>query len=100
MNQLIIFGGDIVFHLKGNFGIGVGTEYLSNTVNGLGEFNYSELIDKWWGTEFRTQNEFREESYVLKAIPILFHLYYFIPVGSKGSVFLNLGTGYYLGKYE
>jgi opacity protein-like surface antigen len=100
MDYVLNFGGELVYQIKNNFGVGIGTEYLARTVEEPANYDYSDSTEYWWGTGFDHFNEVNTHSYTLKAIPILLNLYYFIPLGKKTSISLNLGTGYYFGSYK
>jgi opacity protein-like surface antigen len=100
MNYMFNFGGELVYQFNNNFGIGLGTEYLVRTVEGPAKVVYSDLTEYWWGTGFYTYDEVNKHSYMLKAIPILLNLYYFIPWGENKHIFLNFGSGYYYGSFK
>lgn len=100
MNYVFNFGGELVYQFKNNFGVGIGTEYLARTVEGPGNIVYSDSTEYWWGTGFDLFTQVLTYSYTLKAIPILLNLYYWIPLGEKTSICLNLGTGYYFGSLK
>jgi opacity protein-like surface antigen len=100
MNYAFNFGGELVYNIKNRFSIGLGTEYLTRTVEGPFSLDYSTSINHWWGTGIEGWNETSTRMYTVRAIPILLNLYYSIPLGNKTSIILNLGSGYYFGSFE
>ncbi|MGD8540305.1 MAG: outer membrane beta-barrel protein, partial [Candidatus Aminicenantes bacterium] len=100
MNYAFNFGGELVYNIKNRFYIGLGTEYLTRTVEGPFSLDYSTSIKYWWGTGIESWDEMSTRTYTLRAIPILLNLYYSIPLGNKISIILNLGSGYYFGSFE
>jgi opacity protein-like surface antigen len=99
MNSAFNFGGELVYNIKNRFSIGLETEYLTRTVEGLFSLDYSTSTAYWWGTGIEGWNEMSTRMYTLRAIPILLNLYYSIPLGNKTSIILNLGSGYYFGSF-
>lgn len=100
MSYAFNFGGELVYRIFNNFCIGIGTEYLTKTVEGPADVGYSASTEYWWGIGYNRFNELNTHSYKLKAIPILLNLYYSIPLWENTSISLNLGTGYYFGSYK
>ena len=92
--------GELIVHLTPNFGIGIGTEYLSKTNKGTGSADYSDGISYWEGTESSEFNYNSDISTLIKSVPIMLNLYYFVPVGGKASVFFAVGAAYYFGSLE
>ncbi len=92
--------GELMVHLTPNFGIGIGTEYLSKTNKGTGHVDHNDGILYWLGTESSELNYNSDISILMKAVPVIFNLYYFVPVGEKTSVFFSIGAAYYFGSFE
>ena len=92
--------GELIVHLTPNFGIGIGTEYLSKTNKGTGRVSYSyeDVYFDW--TESYEYNTNQDISSLIKAVPIMLNLYYYVPVGGKATVFFTVGAAYYFGSLE
>ena len=94
------FKGELILHLTSNIGIGIGTEYLSKTNKGTAKLDYSDERPYSYGTYYYEYKSNDDISWSIKAIPILLNLYYFVPIGSRAVVSINVGGAYYFGSLE
>ncbi len=97
LSQVPQYDVDLIFHLSKNFGVGVGTGYLS--VNNKGDYGYNWYSEgiSWFGPYTVEDNITYRREYKITAIPIKLSLYLFFPSGAF-NVYAYAGGGYYLGK--
>ncbi len=94
------FKGELILHLTSNIGIGIGTEYLSKTNKGTAKLDYSYEETYLYRTYYYEYKLNDDISWSIKAIPILLNLYYFVPIGSRAVISINVGGAYYFGSLE
>lgn len=97
--------GEFVLRFNRWVGIGFGFEYLTKSLTGLMERNYSADgyrydYSTYYILETSTTKYTFDYDDTIRAIPLTFNVYGFFPIGKSMEVFAFSGIGYYLGALE
>ena len=90
LNRGFEYEGELLINITESFGLGIGAGYIQREEHGEASFKHEEddyyfLLSYSYGPE-------------ISAIPVKLTAYYFVPIASRLSLYLNGGIGYYFGK--
>ena len=97
MSFIPSFGIDLIFYLNPNIGIGLGSGYIMASSKGDYGYTYKYDGSEWWGSYTWDNKGSNVRDYKINAIPIVFNLYYKMPMGQM-NFYAYAGVGYYIGK--
>ena len=97
MSFIPSFGIDLIFYLNPNIGVGLGSGYIMASSKGDYGYTYKETGSPWWGSYIWDGKFSNVRDYKINAIPIVFNLYYKMPMGQM-NFYAYAGVGYYIGK--
>ena len=92
LNRGFEYEGELIINITENFGLGIGAGYILREEQSKASFKQREDDDYFF---FGSSH-----SPAISAIPIKLTAYYFIPIASRLTLYLNGGFGYYFGKIE
>ncbi|HNQ79972.1 MAG TPA: outer membrane beta-barrel protein [Candidatus Aminicenantes bacterium] len=101
MKSMPDFKGEIFARFGRRLGLGLGLEYIKKSNPGKIAINFAsssrEDFDTYYVDFTQTYNVTDLYDQILTVIPLTLNLYYHLPIGRTGDVFINAGPGYYWG---
>jgi hypothetical protein len=97
MSFIPSFGIDLIFYLNPNISIGLGSGYIMASSKGDYGYTYKYNGSEWWGSYTYDDKVTYTRDYKINAIPIVFNLYYSMPMGQM-NFYAYAGAGLYIGK--
>ncbi|MCJ7565556.1 MAG: hypothetical protein MUP52_13335, partial [Candidatus Aminicenantes bacterium] len=97
MSFIPSFGIDLIFYLNPNIGIGLGSGYIMASSKGDYGYTYKYDGSESWGSYTLDSKGSYVRDYKINAIPIVFNLYYKMPMGQM-NFYAYAGAGLYIGK--
>lgn len=97
MSFIPSFGIDLIFYLNPNIDVGLGSGYIM--ARSKGDYGYTDKYNgsEWWGSYTYDDKVTYTRDYKINAIPIVFNLYYKMPMGQM-NFYAYAGAGLYIGK--
>lgn len=97
MSQAPNFDAELIYHFSENFGIGIGTGYL--TVRSKGDYghNYQTEGSAWFGTFTMEDDISYQREYKITAIPVKLNFHFYFPAGDL-NFYAYAGASYYFAK--